>query len=91
MIPEGKMYDIHLHFSPQVAGNVAEVRWHDSQKVTWNDDGSADFFVTVDGLGEINWWILGYGDQVTVISPPVLHKRLTDICQRTLHAYKEVT
>ena len=33
-----------------------------------------DFFATVSGLNEIIWWILGYGDQVEVISPPKLLK-----------------
>jgi len=76
MIPEGKLYDVHLRFAPKVAGNVAEVQWHHSQKVEWNDDGSAEFHVRVDGLGEIAWWILGYGDQVEVISPPTLRKKI---------------
>jgi len=46
-----------------VAGNVAEVLWHQTQRVEWNDDGSIEFHATVDGLGEITWWLLGYGSQ----------------------------
>ena len=79
MIPEGKLYDVHLRFARKVAGNVAEVRWHPSQRVQWHDDGSLDFHVTVDGLGEITWWILGYGDQVEVVAPPALRKRIAAI------------
>ena len=52
----------------RLAGTVAEVQWHPSQKVTWLYDGQIDFHVRVDGLGEIAWWILGYGDQVEVVS-----------------------
>lgn len=62
MIPEGKLYDVHLHFEPKVAGNVAEVQWHATQRVEWNSDRSLEFYATVDGLNEILWWILGYGD-----------------------------
>ena len=76
MIPEGRVYDVHLRFSPIVAGNVAEVRWHRSQQVEWKDDGSIDFRVTVDGLGEISWWILGYGEQVEVLAPAALRERV---------------
>jgi len=79
MIPEGRIYDIHLHFEPKVAGNVAEVQWHHSQQVQWNGDGSIEFHVRVDGLGEITWWILGYGDQVEVRSPDELRKRVADV------------
>jgi predicted DNA-binding transcriptional regulator YafY len=44
----------------------------------------------VDGLGEIIRWILGYGDQVKVLSPPRLRTGLSDICRRMLQTYKEV-
>jgi proteasome accessory factor B len=83
MIPEGKVYDIHLHFDRKVAGNVAEVQWHATQRVEWNDDGSIEFHVSVDGLGEITWWIFGYGDQVEVISPPELRLRVGQAASRT--------
>jgi proteasome accessory factor B len=76
MIPEGRVHDVHLHFDAKVAGNVAEVQWHHSQHVDWNDDGSIEFRVRVDGLGEITWWVLGYGDQVEVVAPPELRGRV---------------
>jgi len=87
MIPEGKYYNIHLHFTPKVAGNVAEVKWHRSQRVEWNDDGSIEFYVRVDGLGEITWWILGYGDQVKVIAPAALAKRVAGVAKRMVRQY----
>jgi len=91
MIPEGRLHDIQLHFEPMVAGNVAEVQWHPSQRVEWNDDGSVEFHVRVDGLREITWWILGYGDQVEVVSPPGLRKRVAEIAAGILarHQAKE--
>ena len=89
MIPEGKMYDVHLHFAPKVARNVAEVRWHRSQTVHFNADGSSEFHVAVDGLGEITWWLLGYGDQVTVVSPPELAERVTAVARAILAKYDD--
>ncbi|MGB7581666.1 MAG: transcriptional regulator [Sedimentisphaerales bacterium] len=82
MIPEGKMYHVRLQFAPKVASNVAEVNWHKSQQVTHNPDGSATVDFRVDGLGEITWWILGYGDQVEVLSPVVLRKNVAEITHR---------
>lgn len=87
MIPEGKLYNIHLRFSAKVAGNVAEVQWHHSQRVEWNDDGSADFRVRVDGLGEIVWWIFGYGDQVEVLAPAKLRKRIATTAATVARMY----
>jgi len=88
MIPEGRVYEVQLHFAPKVAGNVAEVQWHPSQRVTWHDDGAIDFRVTVDGLGEITWWILGYGDQVTVVRPRALRRRVARVAENMLATYR---
>ena len=89
MIPEGRLYDVHLRFAPKVAGNVAEVSWHRSQKVQFNDDGSMDFRVTVDGLGEISWWILGYGDQVEALAPQELRQRLGQVAAAVAARYRK--
>jgi proteasome accessory factor B len=89
MIPEGKLYKVHLHFEPKVAGNVAEVHWHDSQRVEWNDNGSIEFHVVVDGLREITWWILGYGDQVEVVAPAALRRRVGATAGRMVGKYRK--
>ena len=75
MIPEGRIYNIKLRFLPKVANNVTEVQWHSTQKVTRNSDGSATVEFRVDGLGEITWWVLGYGDQVQVLAPKALRDK----------------
>ena len=78
MIPEGRIYNVKLRFLPKVAENVAEVQWHSTQKVTHNSDGSVTVEFRVDGLGEITWWILGYGDQVQVLRPKRLRQKLIE-------------
>jgi proteasome accessory factor B len=84
MIPEGRMYNVRLRFAPKVANNVAEVLWHATQKVTRNADGSSTLDFCVDGLGEITWWILGYGDQVEVLLPIALRNRIADIARKMM-------
>jgi predicted DNA-binding transcriptional regulator YafY len=84
MIPEGRIYHVRLKFAPKVAGNVAEVHWHKSQTVTRNHDGSAVLEFRVDGLNEITWWILGYGDQVEVLAPASLHQSIASITQNMI-------
>lgn len=76
LLPEGAIHDIELIFSRQVARNVAEVHWHDSQQTTMQSDGSCRMAFRVDGLGEISWWLAGYADQVTVVRPAILRERL---------------
>lgn len=71
-------HEVVVRFQPMVAQNVAEIRWHKTQQIHWNDDGTLDFHVTVEGLSEIQWWILGYGDQAEVLRPAELRVMLRD-------------
>jgi predicted DNA-binding transcriptional regulator YafY len=89
MIPEGKIHRIKLQFAPKVARNVAEVKWHNTQETTFNEDDSLAAEFRVDGLGEISWWILGYGDQAEVLAPTALRKRIAQIAQRMAKLNKE--
>ena len=86
MLPEGRLYNIKLRFSPQVARDVAEVQWHSTQTVTFEGDGSAIIEFRIDGLNEITWWILSYGDQVQVLAPRILRQKITKIAQNMTRA-----
>ncbi len=89
MIPErGRNRKVVIRFSKLVARNVADVAWHKSQRVAWNDDGSMDFQVSVSGLGEISWWIQGYGDHAQVLEPPALRDIVVNRAKRLLANYK---
>lgn len=84
MIPEGQIYNVKLRFLPKVAENVTEVHWHSTQKVSRNADGSVTMEFRVDGLGEIFWWILGYGDQVEILSPARLRKKVRQAAENIM-------
>jgi len=84
MIPEGRIYNIKLRFLPKVAHDVAEVQWHSTQQVTFEEDGSAIIEFRVDGLNEITWWILSYGDKAQVLAPKILRQRIIKIAQKML-------
>lgn len=88
MIPEkGPDREVVIRFSKLVAQNVAEVNWHKTQRLMFDDDGSLDFRVTVSGLNEISWWILGYGDQAEVLQPPELRQMIADRAKRMVAKY----
>ena len=89
MIPEGRTYQVCLVFESRVAANVAEVSWHPRQRLNWLDDGRLQFDVRVDGLGEISWWIMGYGDQVRVINPKPLQDRIHKMAQNICKLYND--
>ena len=92
MIPErGKDLEVLVHFDRLVAQNVAEVNWHKTQRLTFLDDGSLNFHVTVSGINEISWWILGYGEQAEVLEPPELRRLVADRAKRMAQKYKSST
>lgn len=76
MIREGERHHVRIKFAETVAANVDEVHWHKTQRTRFLDDGSLLFEVDVDGLKEITWWILGYGDQAEVLEPQALRESI---------------
>jgi len=84
MVPEGRLYHVKLKFLLEVAYDVAEVEWHSTQKVTFQDDGSAIVEFRVDGLNEIIWWILSYGDRVEVLAPRILRLKVIEIARKVI-------
>ncbi len=80
---------VTVRFSKLVAQNVAEVFWHSTQHIAWNEDGTMDFTVTVSGLNEISWWILGYGSEAKVIRPLKLKKIIQEHAKKMLEQYGE--
>ena len=87
MIPEqGPDHEVVIRFSPLVARNVSEVLWHPTQRVQPNDDGSVDFHVTVSGLNEISWWVLGYGKEAEVRQPfalrEIIRKHIIELAKK---------
>jgi proteasome accessory factor B len=87
LIPEGRVYQVELEFSAKVATNASEVRWHSSQKQRLLDDGRCRMSFNVDGLTEIAWWLCGYADQVVVLKPTALKRRVESMLVSALEKY----
>ena len=84
-----RSHRVVVRFSKLVARNVAEVQWHRTQHVFWNEDGSLLFRARVDGLNEIVWWVLGYGDEAEVLAPEVLRQDIRRRVNRMRKMYAE--
>jgi len=69
-------YEVEILFTPTSASIVTETKWHHTQRVERHRDGSATVFFTVDGLGEIVWWLLGWAPFARVENPVKLRKML---------------
>jgi len=89
MIRGDERNHVKLKFTPKVATNVEEVLWHRTQQTTRCDDDSLIFEVDVDGINELSWWILGYGDQVEVLEPPELRALISQRAGRMCGIYAD--
>jgi predicted DNA-binding transcriptional regulator YafY len=86
---EGQIYEVELKFCPAIASDVAEVKWHETQTASFEDDGSVVLKFRVDGLNEITWWILGYGDQVEILAPKALRQKIAQIASRIANSQQD--
>lgn len=87
MIPDGERVHVVIRFSAKVAANVEEVVWHKTQSISYDTAGRLLFEVDVDGIGEITWWILGYGAEAEVLEPPELRERIATHVKRLYTTY----
>lgn len=67
---------VELHFSGDAAVRVQEVVWHPSQRVTPQPDGSCLVTFRVSAPAEMRRWILQWGADVEVLSPPELRAEI---------------
>lgn len=80
-------HHVEVQFSSMVAGNVEEVNWHSTQRTRRRSDGTLIFEADVDGIDEISWWILGYGDQAVVSEPEELRELIASHARNTTRLY----
>lgn len=89
LIPQGEDTEVIIRFSSKVAHNVAEIRWHKTQQERWLEGNRVELRFIVSGLTEIIWWILGYGAEAEVISPPQLRKMIRNHLDQMIKQYED--
>jgi predicted DNA-binding transcriptional regulator YafY len=83
----GGPVEIKLLLSGKAAVIVAEGKRHASQRVVKRKDGSVEYIVTVAGTEEILRWIIGFGGEARVISPPELADQVSRMAAEILKNY----
>jgi predicted DNA-binding transcriptional regulator YafY len=79
---------VWLRFSAQVAPELNDVIWHRSQKRLDLADGRVELQFTVDGLGEILRWVLGFGAEVEILGPPELRDEVFRVATRIAREHR---
>ncbi len=67
---------VRISLDPEAAGWVTERRWHASQKVRWHAGGGCEISFTVDGVRELQRFVLQLGAAAEVIEPQWLRREI---------------
>jgi len=78
---------VKVRFSAAVARYVTESRWHGSQKLTPQKDGSLVAQFDLDHTEEIKRWIQSFGKHAIVLEPDELRTEMIDELNALRNAY----
>jgi predicted DNA-binding transcriptional regulator YafY len=88
VIADEEPVDVVVRFSVAVAKRVAETRWHPSQVLEPQPDGTLIWRGRVAGTREIRIWILGWGADAEVLEPAELRAELAAELRRAVEHYR---
>ena len=84
----GEPVEIKLLLFGKAAAVVSDGKRHASQRVVKRKDGSVEYTATVAGTEEILRWIIGFGGEARVISPPELADQVCRLAAEILKNYQ---
>ncbi|MCP4545349.1 MAG: WYL domain-containing protein [bacterium] len=84
---EAQPVEVVLRFHPRVARRVRETRWHHSESVDEQPDGSLLWRAWVAEPREMLPWIRGWGADVEVVKPVELRERMVGETRRLAETY----
>ena len=73
---DAQTYAVCIRFTPYQSRWIKENEWHPTQTLVERADGSVELRMEVTGLTDVIRWVLSYGGEAEVISPPVLRRRV---------------
>lgn len=75
------------NFSANAAAHLYETPISIDQQLQSQEDGSVKLTATVKDTLEICWWLLAFGDQVEVLGPAKLRKKMSEMVKRMSEKY----
>jgi predicted DNA-binding transcriptional regulator YafY len=86
---DAPVQDVRLWFSADVARYVTEHRWHPSQQIEEQPDGSLLVDLKLSDLTELKSWVLSFGADVRILAPPSLVDALREEITNLLSRYAD--
>jgi predicted DNA-binding transcriptional regulator YafY len=83
--------DVVLRIKPASAEGALRWRFHSDQRLEPQADGSVVVRFRASGMRELAWHLFTWGDQVEVLSPPILKQTLLDQIELARRAHTSAT
>ena len=80
-------HHVRVRFSREVARFVREKRWHPSERLTDNPDGSLGWEADLGDLTELRSWLLSFGRHAQVLEPVCLREAIRTEAVATAKLY----
>ena len=87
-IYHGEIEDVALRIGPSRADDALRWRFHPSQVVTQEPDGSVLVTFRASGMRELAWHLFTWSDAVEILSPPDLREMMVDELRKALRAHQ---
>jgi predicted DNA-binding transcriptional regulator YafY len=78
---DGEKFEVEWRFKPEVAEDARRFRFHPTQALEDQPDGSVVVKFTASGLTEMAWHLFTWGDGVDIIRPEALKERYRECLQ----------
>ena len=88
MLRYGEPVEVVLRFEEYYARWIKRRKWHPTQAIEENHDGSIIFKVTLQGTREFKWWTYHWIPYCKIISPPELRDEVIREMKGMLDVYK---
>ena len=76
----GETQEVKIRFSASQAPYIRERTWHPRQKIETEPDGSIILTLKVADLGEVKFWLIGFGVEAEVLEPAELRDDVKAEC-----------
>jgi len=84
----GKTTKVEIWFAPEAAEYIKEIKWHESQEIIEQEDGSILFKAEVSGIHDIKIWVMSWGSKAKVIEPESLRMEIISEIDLLLTLYR---
>ncbi len=85
---EGKPENVEVRFQADIAPYIAERRWHPSQKLKVETNGSLLLRAKLSGMDEFISWVMSWGGWAELVKPVEWRKEIAKRSQRLLDEHQ---